>query len=420
MQLRSSTRIGRSIVSAAVVKSSTRSRSSGATHTKPAVAASTNPPSRRAKRKKADVSASPEEDQPAKELTPSEKHQCKGDEKQTIRMQPKAMTETSRPEVLRDLGLTLPAVLLKRPSATIKSPYVADVRVQETDGNWIEALAHVPCLDLGGSCVPDSELLVTRSANPKAKTQYAIQLVRANEYTSDSKGCWIGAHPLLGNSIAKAALERGLVPELEAFRNLRQEVTLTTSGASMRVDFILENPDTGEKCAVEVKNSVCADYPPEAEQQRAEELKQKGEKAKHQMVINQRSPYVRHAIFPWGKLGQEYEGRKVVSERAIKHLKELAHITRNPGPSSDGVTRAAVLMVVNREDCEAFRACQEACQVFAETMEEVRAEGVQILVLKVAWQEGKAIWQGSVPYVPYRTGNNKTDATSGGDDDAKE
>ena len=67
-----------------------------------------------------------------------------------------------------------------------------------------------------------------------------------------------------------------------------------------------------------------------------------------------------------GKRAQEFDGKKVVSERAIKHLKELARIAKN---QSNGISKAAVLMVVNRDDCAYFRACQEACPVFAETME---------------------------------------------------
>ena len=65
------------------------------------------------------------------------------------------------------------AVLVKRPSAVIRSPYVADVRVEGESG---ESLAWVPCLDLGGTCVPGATLLMTRSTNPSTKTQYAVQV----------------------------------------------------------------------------------------------------------------------------------------------------------------------------------------------------------------------------------------------------
>jgi hypothetical protein len=65
------------------------------------------------------------------------------------------------------------AVLIKRPSVVIRSPYVADVRVE---GESAESLAWVPCLDLGGTCVPGATLLMTRSTNPSSKTQYAVQV----------------------------------------------------------------------------------------------------------------------------------------------------------------------------------------------------------------------------------------------------
>merc|ERR1719159_1353067 len=70
---------------------------------------------------------------------------------------------------LLDLGRQLfRAELVRRPSEKNRSPWVADVRLQ--DGRV--ALAHVPVLDMGGLCVQGSQLLLKPAV--------------------DSKGCLIG------------------------------------------------------------------------------------------------------------------------------------------------------------------------------------------------------------------------------------
>ena len=64
-------------------------------------------------------------------------------------------------------------------------------------------MAHTPMLDLGGLLVPGATVRMTRS-KPGGKTSHAVQLVRV-------EGAWVGANPCLGNRVAKAVLERGLL-----------------------------------------------------------------------------------------------------------------------------------------------------------------------------------------------------------------
>ena len=104
-----------------------------------------------------------------------------------------ARVEGSEGDVIWTLGAPdqlLRAVLVKRPSAVICSPYVADVRVE---GESAQSLAWLPCMDLGGICVPGATLLMTRSTNPSAKTQYAVQM-RVRPHT-DLLCC--GANPTI-------------------------------------------------------------------------------------------------------------------------------------------------------------------------------------------------------------------------------
>ena len=87
-------------------------------------------------------------------------------------------------------GEVLKATLIKRPSEKIKSPYVADIRLE--DGTI--SLAHAPSLGLGGILKPGSELMVTKSKNPKAKTSCVIEAVKEGQ-------TWVGNVPLNANRL---------------------------------------------------------------------------------------------------------------------------------------------------------------------------------------------------------------------------
>ena len=64
----------------------------------------------------------------------------------------------SQPLLLLDLGKEnlVKATMICRPSKRNKSPYVADVLLE----SGREAIAHVPCLDMGGKCVHGAKLLL--------------------------------------------------------------------------------------------------------------------------------------------------------------------------------------------------------------------------------------------------------------------
>ena len=206
-------------------------------------------------------------------------------------------------------------------SVTIKSPYVADVQL--ADGSI--ALAHAPGMELGGLCVAGARVLLSRNAaGGTTKTAFAIQLVAAEA------GCWVGAHPSLGNKLVAAALRRGLLASaLGAHASARAEAT----HGRMRVDFELAHA-SGGRTLVEVKNVVCSDYPLGSRAKRP-----KG----YDLVYSPHADgpaYKRAAVFPVGKLGQKLEdGTKCVSTRAIKHVSELAALAAE----SEGATKARAL-----------------------------------------------------------------------------
>lgn len=295
-------------------------------------------------------------------------------------------------EPLLFLEELIPVKLLHRPSKRNKSPYVADVLVQEEDGKEREAICHVPNLDMGGKCVPGATLLVKpardnkgnlvgpNAVNPKygtPKCEFHAQLLQVDETKLGYEpACWVGAHPSLGEKIAEQLLLRNCLP-LPQIQSLQREVR-NIAGTDMRADFVLQFVDPKEPpCVLEVKTVVDTDFA-------------KGRTPTDRtkcVFVSEQEPYRRAGIFPWGQSNQKGpNGEAVVSARAIKHVRELTQIAKGQRKGPDGrVYQSAVLFVVIRKDAEYFRANHEACPSFYRYLKEAQDAGVKILAKRVEW-----------------------------------
>mmetsp|Transcript_57660 Transcript_57660/g.172034 ORF Transcript_57660/g.172034 Transcript_57660/m.172034 type:complete len:478 (-) Transcript_57660:454-1887(-) len=295
-------------------------------------------------------------------------------------------------KLLLDLGQLVRGTVQKRPSSMIKSPYVADVKLSTNE----MALAHAPALDVGGLCSPGATVFM-RERPPGGKTSHSIDLVAADGPDGQEGSVLVGAHPSLGEKLAELALQRGLLEEalgIGAVGNgiaLKKQVTYGDS----RVDFELIDESArglneGKRLLIEVKNVVCADFSSDHAPVKSG--------PNHCVVIAESNvdadrPYDRTALFPWGRVGQTFEGEKVVSERAIKHIRNLVdmgHLEENLQP--------VILFVVNRSDCEAVRSCHEACPKFASELKAASENGVNVIAFRVRWdRNGKAFFDGVLP-----------------------
>lgn len=335
---------------------------------------------------------------------------------------------------------------MKRPSASIRSPYVADVSISRGKKSTSSTiLAHAPALDVGGMCVAGSEVYLSERSG-EGKTSHSIELVRGAPL-DDGKTVLVGAHPRLGESIAEEILQLGLLKEALILKNdfvlgpvnsadetkksspkkqspkklksnnimhelaasssvttqqqvakdaaqvsMRQQVTLGDSRADFQMTMTKPNGKS-HRVIVEVKNVVCADYETGKEPTPLS--------PGHCVVVappstckseDGKEGYQRTALFPWGRTrGQKFEGKTCVSERACKHLRNLQSLL-------DEDTTPVVLFIVNRSDCESIRACHEKCPVFAEVLTEAVNTGVKALAVRVRWtEEGECFFHGIVP-----------------------
>lgn len=170
---------------------------------------------------------------------------------------------------------------------------------------------------------------------------------------------------------------------------MRRQVTHNDS----RVDFELIGWNRElrkiHRCLIEIKNVVCAEY-------LASDHNIPEEKRSSNHCVIMSKTQTRSGLFPWGRKGQTYEGQKVVSERAIKHLKNLGSLVEDDERIK---TSCMVLFVLNRDDCERMRACHEGCEVFADTLDDVaKNNGVMVNCFRVHWnKDGNAFYDGLIP-----------------------
>lgn len=187
--------------------------------------------------------------------------------------------------------------IVNRPSKTIKSPYLADVKVK----NKI-TMAHSPALGLCGYITTNSKVLMEEKDNKNRKTKYTIEMVEI--LTEKNKKIWLGANPIRSNQLFINLI---LKNKLLNFRNIvkyKQEFRFLNS----RFDFYLESKN--KKYIVEIKNVPIVDF-----------LKENAPKDRKVALRDDKEK--RSAIFPDG---YQYKKGDCVSPRAYKQLEDLIKI----------------------------------------------------------------------------------------------
>lgn len=218
------------------------------------------------------------------------------------------------------------ALIIKRPSRYIKSPYVADIDI---DG--VSYLGHTPSLGCCGLAEKDKNVYVSKLGD-KTKCQYRVEL------SLTSNGVIVGISPKLAEKIVYSALKQQSISGLSV-RSLAKEYKILNS----RFDFI------GETCE------------------------------NRQFILEVKSvPLVKDniAYFPDG-----YRKKKTdtISERAVKHITELMNIKQMYNE-----IRCILLFVIQREDAHAFQPSRDD-GIYLNALRKAWLEGVEIKTLQVKW-----------------------------------
>jgi sugar fermentation stimulation protein A len=162
---------------------------------------------------------------------------------------------------------------------------------------------------------------ISKSENPNRKLPYSLEL------THNDKS-WIGVNTANANKLAKHWLTENLIEEFSGYQEITPEKTFGKS----RIDFYLSGHSDLPDLYVEVKSVTLVEK--------------------------------QIALFP-----------DSISTRGQKHLEELMHLKK-------AGLRAAMLFIVQREDCEEFRPATEIDPDYAHLLKQAQKTGVEILCLQ--------------------------------------
>jgi DNA-binding sugar fermentation-stimulating protein len=257
----------------------------------------------------------------------------------------------------------------KRPSAYIKTPYVADIIPLGKDDSILGHTASLGCCGLADVGATVLMAPVTSKKNDdKLHCEYRVYLSIIKEREKETI---VGIHPKLAEELVESSIKNNLLSSLQNVLTYKRETPIYVAGkVDSRFDF------TGIDCndipfILEVKNVPLADY---------EDITAKDRK-KRASLYDDREIDSKVAYFPDG---YRKKTEDTVSPRALKHIKELTLI------KCESKTRCIMCYVIQRTDVESFQPSiidPEYRDAFYTAMN----AGVEIITLVVGWtREGTA------------------------------
>lgn len=251
------------------------------------------------------------------------------------------------------------AVILKRPSAKCKSPYVADIYIHELEET---AVAHSPSLGCCGLADKDHKVMVCRIPETKSKKErvceYVIMLSCIEE---KGKQMYVGIHPKLSETIVHQVLLQNRISQIENISNVQREKKFLNS----RFDFI--GKSNTQDFILEVKSVPLSDY---------EDISAK-DKKQNAPNYDDKSVFDKVAYFPDGYRKNK---NQLVSPRALKHIQELEEITL----AKDNEIATYLCYVIQREDANRFQT-SILDPIYKAAVHKANQNGVNIIALQIKW-----------------------------------
>jgi DNA-binding sugar fermentation-stimulating protein len=269
------------------------------------------------------------------------------------------VSENINKESIYTLPQLYKGLVISRPSKVCKSPYLADVKIFDNNGNIIEenVMAHSPALGCCGLITTNVHVLCTKSESIKNKSKYVIHsIIQENNDI-------IGTNPMLANPIVKSLLLNNKIEEFQNITKLKAEITINES----RFDYTFLN-EHGQTVYLEVKNVPLAyviDIDP---------------KYRKDIDLSQYDLSKKIAIFPDGYRKNKSE---TISVRALKHVNHLASI-HNENPD----IICALLFLIQRNDVDSFKP-SSLDPIYEKALYNAYESGVKILPICVEWIDNK-------------------------------
>ena len=242
--------------------------------------------------------------------------------------------------------------IIKRPSAICKTPYVADILVQNTP-----YLAHTPALGCCGLSDKGSTVVISPVENKKNKCAYAVYLAILQEREHQIV---VGIHPKMAENLIERMLDQDLLRFLHKHHSMKREFKFMNS----RFDYTGIDGDD-RPYIMEIKNVPLADYVDVP----------KKERKRYVGIENTKHYREKIAYFPDG---YRKNSTQVVSERALKHINELRQIVQTTE------YRAILCFVIQRTDVAHFQP-SNIDLTYKRAVQEAAKAGVEIRAVQVEW-----------------------------------
>lgn len=264
--------------------------------------------------------------------------------------------------------------VVSRPSKVCKTPYVADIELD--NGSIVQA--HCASLGCCGLCEKDCYVYASpmKSNCVQSKSKVCSYKIYLSNFYEEKlingelsiNNQLIGIDPKLAETLVENALTKNCLKTLSNIKSYKREVCLLNS----RFDFAGID-ESGKYFVLEVKNVPLADYADVSSVERKKMLKDG--KFAH-FGTNEKISY-----FPDGYRKKKGE---VVSERALKHINELAEISHSK------IIRSIICFVIQRTDVSSFQASL-LDPIYKAAFTDAIRQGVEVIILVVSWNtQGEA------------------------------
>jgi len=254
--------------------------------------------------------------------------------------------------MLLNAGQLFRGRILKRPSIRCKTPYVADVLLD--DGSL--TLAHSASLGCCGLCDKDAYVYMIKVDNPKNICKYKIIIANNIERNISQL---IGVDPKFAENVVNSSLQQHTLSWLNNVKEFQREKTYLNS----RFDFCGIDKN-GQEFILEVKNVPLADY--------VDML----DKDKKKLDLSDYEFNNKIAYFPDG---YRKKVKDTISPRALKHIQELQIIKKERN------IRTILCFVIQREDVTSFQP-SNIDPIYKTAVTEAYHDGVEIKAIQVNWK----------------------------------
>lgn len=239
--------------------------------------------------------------------------------------------------------------IINRPSKICKTPYVADVIVNDK-----EYLAHTSALGCCGMVDKDKNVIMTEVNNKKNKCKYKVLLAYNNSII-------VGVDPKMAENLVEICLKKNLLSSLKNCYFVKEKKILNS-----RFDYV--GLDENKKLFImEVKNVPLADYV------------DCYDKDKKNMNFENKDINSKIAYFPDGYRKKQ---KDTVSPRALKHITELTKIKKK----NKHIVRTIMCYVIQRKDVSSFQA-SNVDPIYKTAFNNAIINDVEIITLQISWNK---------------------------------